>query len=104
MSEDEIKKIVETNNQGQAALLGCRNWEEFKGKCNSCEQESLEYSRGISLRAYGGLVRCKSCNRTESPTNYFAKAMFPIQKMPDGALPFYLNELCKEEGEGSNDK
>ena len=103
MNDEEIKKILETNKQGQAALLGCRNWQELQGKCNYCEQETLEYSRGISLRTYGGLVHCKSCNRTESPTNYFAKAAFPIQKMPDGALPFYLNELSKEENGSDNE-
>lgn len=91
-----FKEMIEINKQGQDVLLGPRDWQKFEGKCNYCEQETLEFSRGVSLRVYGGLVHCKSCDKTESPTNYFGKAMFPIQKMPDGALPFYLEELDKK--------
>jgi len=54
------------------------------------------------MRVLGGIFRCKSCGNVESTTMHLAKSMFPVQKMPDGALPFYLNSITEKEE--SNDE
>jgi hypothetical protein len=49
------------------------------------------------MRALSGIFRCKSCGNVESTTMHLAKSMFPVQKMPDGALSFYLNNIQEKE-------
>lgn len=82
-------------------LLFNNKWEDFSGECTGCGQETLETSRGMSLRALGGVIHCKSCNMIESLTNHIGKSMFPIQKMPPGALPLFLDNL--EEKKDNNE-
>lgn len=78
-------------------LLFNSKWEDFSGECTSCGQETLEMSRsGYSLRPHG-VIHCKSCNIVESLTNHVGKSMFPLQRMPEGALPFYLKQFEKKE-------
>jgi len=31
--------------------------------------------------------------------NQVAKSLFPVEPLPQGAIPFYLNEMVKVEGE-----
>ncbi len=91
-----FKKIISDNSLGMMSLLGGAKFEEVAGKCTKCDAENLEMSRGISLRVYAGIFRCKSCGHTESTSMHLMKSSFPIQKMPEGALPFYLNNLEDE--------
>lgn len=36
--------------------------------------------------------KCSSCGKLEGIYSAFGRSMFPIQKMPDGALLFYLDK------------
>jgi len=95
MSQNFVKKAL-ANQTGMQSLISNAKWFAIEGECVHCGKSTLQKAHTNPLRALGGLITCTSCNVTESFTNYFSKAAFPIQKMPDGALPFYLEELDKE--------
>ena len=87
---------------GMLSLLCGAKFQNTPGKCAKCDEENLESAHGNPMRALSGIFRCKSCGNVESTTMHLAKSMFPVQKMPDGALPFYLDSITEKEE--SNDE
>jgi len=57
--------------------------------CSSCGSEEVDRSMSPLGSAFSGSIICKACGRRESVMVHIAKTAFPVQKMPDGALPFY---------------
>jgi len=90
---DKLIKDALDDQAGMKALISNASWQHVEGECVNCGKSTLQKSHTNPMRAMGGLITCTSCNRTESFTNYIAKSMFPIQKMPEGALPFFFGEL-----------
>lgn len=94
---DKLIKDALDDKAGMKALISNSSWQDAEGECVNCGKSTLQKSHTNPMRTMGGLITCTSCNRTESFTNYIAKSMFPIQKMPEAALPFFFGELEKEE-------
>jgi ssDNA-binding Zn-finger/Zn-ribbon topoisomerase 1 len=88
MKEKLIKDALD-NQAGMKALISNASWQDMDGECSNCGKATLQKAHTNPMRTLGGLVTCTSCNRTESFTNHFIKSAFPIEKMPEGALPFY---------------
>jgi predicted RNA-binding Zn-ribbon protein involved in translation (DUF1610 family) len=61
--------------------------------CPQCESDKLvKINHPIPLRTYSGLYHCPDCGYRNSTTNHLGRLMFPVQKMPEGALPLYTHD------------
>lgn len=54
--------------------------------CSQCGGE-LVSTRVLLGPPYSGLVTCTQCTFTEGFRNWVMKLIFPVQKLPEGALP-----------------
>jgi hypothetical protein len=48
--------------------------------------------RSMLGNALAGVVRCTECEYRDGLSSFWAKSIFPVQRMPEGAKPIYDKE------------
>lgn len=52
----------------------------------------MERSTTLFQHTFGGSIRCLQCGEMMSFMQYLGNSAFPIERLPDGALPVYDKE------------
>lgn len=82
-------------NEGNVLGLLGKEVTCVSGQCTRCGKGDLRLYRGMSLRNNSGIFKCNSCGHVESYNSQIIKSAFPIQKIQDGAIPYYLDLMAE---------
>jgi predicted RNA-binding Zn-ribbon protein involved in translation (DUF1610 family) len=75
---------------GEKLLLAGHAKSSAGHPCPRCKSDKLDkYRPTLPLRVLSGLYYCPDCGYRNSTTNHLGQLMFPVQSLPDGALPIY---------------